>query len=451
MNKFKKKYIINKIIFILLCVYATADSFAAGSWQTLPDFGLSERSEVQISVGDGQVFLFGGVGPNLSGKSAFQVEAYNDGVLYNSKTNSWKPLPPAPITKGIANANSLWSGQEFVTLGGYYWSGPHGCKGPGRSHAGGGCYSRHYSTESAFFDPKLFTWRKYPYSSHIEPKALHFDENTNQLLLMVQGDSRLPYYSSDMMISMGNLSSFQYQFSADVSLKEIGKLAEYASAWHSARREFIIWGGRRYDSRLGYRSGFIYSANSDSWRRMPAPPSGFLGRFDMAHALIGDKLIVWGGRTDASRRHNLSDGAMFDLVTNTWTLISPAPIEARDNPSFASNGKQLFIGFGSLVSEDLLKARESTADFERVDRLRLNGRHWYPAPESADAAIFNPNNNTWEKLPDPPLSAPRSFPAVTWHEDKIYFWGGRGSGLANDGRYFNDGAVYTINHKKVAQ
>lgn len=429
---------------MLLCVVGAADSFAAGTWNVLPDFGLSERSEAQISVGDGQVFLYGGVGPNISGGSAFHLETFKDGVLFNLKKESWRPLPPAPVSHGVAAAASLWTGQEFVTLGGYHWREGVRC---GPSPSSRSCYARSNPTDSsAFFDPKLFTWRAYPYSSSVSPNALHFDKSTNQLLRKVEQETD---DEIAMMISMQDLNRFQSNFTSAVSLKEVGSVTAYASGWHQGRREFIIWGGSSRSGGSKYNSGFIYSATSNRWRSMPAPPRGFAGRQGMAHALIGNKFIIWGGYNRYVSGENLSDGAMFDLVTNKWTRMSPAPIGPRENPSFASNGKRLFIGFGYLISADLIKARQTTTDPDKLEALRLSGRRMYPAAESADAAIFDPNSNTWEKIPDPPLSAARLSPAVAWYEDKIFFWGGQGSGLSNGDRYFGDGAVYTVDQKKT--
>jgi hypothetical protein len=85
-----------------------------GRWRTLPAAPLSPRFE-QVSAWDGaEMLVWGG----YDGQPRATDRVANDGAAYDSTTNRWRPLPPAPLS-ARAGAIAVWTGSTMVVLGGY--------------------------------------------------------------------------------------------------------------------------------------------------------------------------------------------------------------------------------------------------------------------------------------------------------------------------------------------
>ena len=177
------------------------------------------------------------------------------------------------------------------------------------------------------------------------------------------------------------------------------------------RKAMIVWGGAGDTGVLG--DGAAYDLAADRWTPLaPAPVSPRRG-----HSAVwtGTKMVVFGGqgpREGCQALCALGDGASYDPITNAWTPLAPAPIEARHGHTAVFLEGRMVVWGGAALSGGAL----------------------------GDGASYDPVANTWAALPVPPL-APRLGHRAVATTDRMLVWGGS-SEAAEGGRYFSDGAVY---------
>jgi hypothetical protein len=90
----------------------TADQLARGRWSLLPSAPIPDR-DYPVGVWTGQQLLVWGgqSGPH-------DLVLHNDGAAYDPARRLWRQLPPAPLTPR-ALAAAAWSGRELIVWGGY--------------------------------------------------------------------------------------------------------------------------------------------------------------------------------------------------------------------------------------------------------------------------------------------------------------------------------------------
>jgi hypothetical protein len=93
--------------------------------------------------------------------------------------------------------------------------------------------------------------------------------------------------------------------------------------------------------------GAIYDLDTDSWQRIPEAPLnseaarkiysyGIFGYNPTPPSLLGDRLVVWSYYCHA----------VYDLRINTWTEMAPGPISGRDYHISLLRGNKLIIWGG---------------------------------------------------------------------------------------------------------
>jgi hypothetical protein len=181
--------------------------------------------------------------------------------------------------------------------------------------------------------------------------------------------------------------------------------AQHIAVWDAPRNRMIIWGGNHQGTELS--DGLIYDYNLNLWSTMniiDAPSA----RSNPAYAIIGDYLVVWGGK---DVNGPLDTGAKYNLLTDTWTPISVSGV-ARQNMAFTSTTEELIVWGGS----------DSTASLTNT------------------GARYDPLTDMWTNMNT--LGAPMAKDGVTmaWNSKYVIVWGG----LASDSTASNDGAAYDI-------
>ena len=132
----------------------------------------------------------------------------------------------------------------------------------------------------------------------------------------------------------------------------------------------------------------------DGWEQLAPPPAP---RARAATVWVDGRLMLIGGDTGFGA--TLHDHVFaYDPATNTWTCATPAPF---------------------------VSSRGQTAVVERA--VFLVGRR--------QAAMFDVDTETWQQLPDPPISG---IPVVAvWTGDRLLVWGSSDRGPAS-----RQGAAY---------
>jgi hypothetical protein len=137
-----------------------------------------------------------------------------------------------------------------------------------------------------------------------------------------------------------------------------------------------------------YGDGAFYDPARDVWTPMAATGAP-KPRFDHLLAWTGDRVLVWGGGEQglpdptlgSSGEQCLSDGGLYDPVTQTWTTVAPSP----------PVGPQLCIRTGMYWTGDYLVVYERLLDV------------WWQ---------FDPHSNSWTTM-DPYTTDPLAYCAVT--------------------------------------
>ena len=111
-----------------------------------------------------------------------------------------------------------------------------------------------------------------------------------------------------------------------------------------------------------------YNPSNNSWsttNTTNAPQN----RYYHASIYANNKLFVWGGNDMSSNQ--LSDGAIYDFSTNSWSTLPTSPISARSEViSFWSGSEFMVLGGGA----------------------------------NDQGASYNPSNNSWNLIEDIPFS-----------------------------------------------
>jgi hypothetical protein len=153
----------------------------------------------------------------------------------------------------------------------------------------------------------------------------------------------------------------------------------------------VVFGGAGDDQ--PYVDGAVWTEAS-GWSAIP--PAPLEPRSGSAVAVVGDRLVVWGGHVvevdDASDGLDedetlFDDGAVYDLVTGAWAPLPPSPLAPRwlgtELGSWDANvrvdGERLLIAGGAAEGSDL------PLDGAWLD---LASATWGPITSAPDAARF---------------------------------------------------------------
>ena len=174
----------------------------------------------------------------------------------------------------------------------------------------------------------------------------------------------------------------------------------------------IVWGG---EAQTGVRAdGASFDLPSNTWT--PLRPAPISPRYSHTAVWTGTKMLVFGGlgiSLDCSQICALGDGAAYDSVTDTWTPLAPSPLVARSGHRAVWLQNRMVVWGGAAEGGGAL----------------------------ADGASYDPIADTWVALPPAPLEGRLGHGTVaTTH--RMLVWGGS-SEAAEGGRYFDDGAMYT--------
>jgi N-acetylneuraminic acid mutarotase len=178
-------------------------------------------------------------------------------------------------------------------------------------------------------------------------------------------------------------------------------------------KEMIVWGGAGDRRALG--DGASYDPAAQRWTPLPSSP--LIARRAHTAVWTGDRMLVFGGqgaREGCRRACALDDGAAYEPASGTWSPIPVAPIAAR---------------FGH------------TAVFVR-GRMVVWGGAAEGGAALGDGASYDVATGTWTVLPPAPV-APRLGHRAVATVDGMLVWSGS-SEAEEGGRYFADGAVYTL-------
>ena len=165
----------------------------------------------------------------------------------------------------------------------------------------------------------------------------------------------------------------------------------------------------------GFEKVMVWDSATKKWVTITSPPP-FSPRGHYAVALLGRKLLVWGGwaiRAGGAQ----GDGAVLDLAHKSWKKISslnaPSP---RLDPMVAWTGKRLLIWGGRFAT-------------------------WPPASARTlgDGAAYDPATDRWTPMSTENAPSPRTDAVVAWTGRKLVVLAGAPE---IGGKPLRDGGIY---------
>jgi hypothetical protein len=317
------------------------------------------------------------------------AEPMRDGAAYDPRSDSWRPIPPAPIKAGFGYSVT-WTGEEMLV-----WGDPD----DGRTTGG---------NRGAAYDPEADNWRRIP-AGPLSPRGGHLSVWT--------GD--------ELVVWGGHLTRFERE-------RYDGEGAAYDPETDSWRRlpdgplppgydAMGAWTGEEVIvlvSPMGiqpqdypkFAHAAAYDPASDTWRKLPrppfvtnvSPPSPYLDGRLFLLSLNGD---VDGGEVNGYGK-SYETGGIFDMASEGW-------LEHSDPPR---------------------RPNQTWLQIALADEVVIDG------------LAYDPEQDSWRKLPKFPLK-PREFPVTVWTGRELIVWGGaaRPSGniIVDPPPPLNDGAAYT--------
>lgn len=181
-------------------------------------------------------------------------------------------------------------------------------------------------------------------------------------------------------------------------------------AWENSLIGPGVWTGSEM---IIWTAGLAYNPASDAWRTTALSPLSERAR--PTTVWTGTHLLVWGGcqqdgvQCDEANTGLLADGAAYDPLTDTWSMMPASPLPAAVHLVGGWTGTEAVFS----VTED-------------------------GEGKAGATALYDPVTERWRIAQDSPLS-PRRFAASVWAEDRFVVWGG-GGGESDSG--FSTGAVF---------
>lgn len=189
---------------------------------------------------------------------------------------------------------------------------------------------------------------------------------------------------------------------------------DHTAVWAGER--MLVWGGEADHPEPGVTARFADGAafrpgpdpdrgpgpdrdpGPGSWERLaPAPLQP-----RSAHTAVwtGEELLVRGGQTGCHDDRVVGDGAAYDPETDTWRTLASAPLAPRRAHTAVWTGDEMLVWGGWGPPQPGAAAREF-----------------------ADGAAYDPDTDTWRRLPDAPLH-PRGAHTAVWTGEAMLVVGG---------------------------
>jgi hypothetical protein len=248
---------------------------ASDSWRPLPAAPIAPR-HLGTTVWTGTFVIVWG-GQSLD--SANTVVSFNDGAKFDPLSNSWSPLALTGAPSPRSWPSAVWTGQQMIV-----W--------------GGGLDATVPMGDGMAYDPVADVWTPISATGAPAPRYAHAAVWTGAEMIVIAGLCAGPSYCRD---------GGRYDPATDSwTLFSIPAPDEYvtgtSAAWTGSR--LLTWGW----ASGGNGWGGIYDPLTDTWAEMAPAPSELAARAPDVVVWTGSSAIVYGGNINGAL---FEDGALF--------------------------------------------------------------------------------------------------------------------------------------------
>jgi N-acetylneuraminic acid mutarotase len=315
---------------------------ATNTWRSLPPSPLTHRRQAAGAWTGTEMIVSGGSASPDSDDS--HAAPATDGAAWNAATNTWHPIAAMPTTLPGEDPTAVWTGREVLV-----WS----------SAASPGEGGREVVLA---YNPSTDKWRSLP------PSGLEL--RTNAVVV----------WTGKELVVWGGLSSdLRYPVEDGARLDPVtGKWRRIEESFVSPRgraaavwsgHEMLVWGGDAGGGVVG--DGTAYDPATNRWRDLPASP--LRAKVDAAGVWTGHSFVVIGGATEQGSGLPVPGpgAAAYDPSTNTWTALPAAPpYPAPAGPAFAADQRAEGLAVWTGKSVVLVGGNDRSTQANRVDGIK---------------------------------------------------------------------------------
>jgi N-acetylneuraminic acid mutarotase len=207
----------------------------------------------------------------------------NTGSLYEPATDTWRSMPPSPLS--AREADGVWTGQELIIVGGT---------------AEGVAFA-----DAAAYNPATGTWRLLPRLP--APRMYSTLTWTGTEVLVVGGQRQWDQPYEDALAYRPTTNTWRRLQPMEISR------VHHVAAWTG--HQLLVWGGRSVpydqhtDAYTAPHHGLAYDPTTNTWTALPRAPLG--ARTNAFAAWTGTEMLVWGGQSVTDPHRALLDGAAY--------------------------------------------------------------------------------------------------------------------------------------------
>jgi N-acetylneuraminic acid mutarotase len=241
---------------------------ATDSWRPLPAAPIAPR-HLGTAVWTGAlVIVWGG----QSHDSANNIVTFNDGARFDPVAGAWSPVSTSGAPRAMSQHAAVWTGSRMIV-----WDG--------------------VSNGAGAYDPVSDSWTAISPAGGPSPRNYSAAVWTGTEMIVLGGQCVGDYCRDGGRYDPATESWKRFDIPAPG-----GYIAARSAAWTGDR--LLTWGW--VPSGGGW--GGIYDPRTDSWEQMASAPSDLVGRVPDVVAWTGSSAIVYGGQINDAL---FADGAIF--------------------------------------------------------------------------------------------------------------------------------------------
>lgn len=162
--------------------------------------------------------------------------------------------------------------------------------------------------------------------------------------------------------------------------------------------EFLVWGGGTGDQANGgvRDEGAAYDPGTDTWRMLA--PSPLEARERHTAVWTGEEMVVWGGTRHHHGVGGLHDGARYDPETDAWRPMAAAPRGTdRSTGQAVMVGGDVVIGGGSgPTGREEARVLRYDLDADRWETFQASAQVIQLVPTGDDVALLTSSPPTMD-------------------------------------------------------